>query len=366
MKSLLSILTFLSWIFFSCCGNKSNPDRPPAIAAKPKPALVFKTDKRVETLYMVFLFSDYPVMTTYSNAYKSAALAYFGPFKNHRAITLAKDLVPRGFVADYAVNWLFQYSEFPKFEKTRTVNFPFEVRPIDQDSLALFAQALRDFYVKAKCDSFFSAQQAFLNAMTVAVKDSFTRKDIIKVIEDYFGVHKAAEYVIILSPLMHSGGFAIERTDVNELYALVGPNGGEGALPQFDRTFLEQDLVIHEFSHNYGNPIVDRYRAQTQSLEKDLFPPIMKQVQAEGYGNWHAFLQELLIRATTIRIVEHVYGQKAATELMDYEKSVGFAYVTTLTEALKTYESQRSKYPDLSAFYPEIISGLEGLRNKRL
>jgi hypothetical protein len=364
MKLALILFLSLAWIIFPCCGNKSKNNKNKESIQVPADRLQFGTDKRLETLYIVFLFSDYPVLTPFPNAYKTEALVYFAPYKQHRAVQLAKDLIPRGLVADYAVNWLFQHSQFPGLEKTRTIDFPFEARPLQQDSLELFRQALKDFYIEARCDSFFALQQVFLDKMVSTVRDSFTSKDILSVIEEYFGIRKEAKYDIILSPLMHSGGFSIERTDEHELYALIGPNRVEGNSPVFDRTFLEQDLVIHEFSHNYANPIVDQYMNQTKALEKDLFPPVRSSVEQEGYSTWESFMQELVVRATTIRIVGNLYGKEAARDLLDYEKSVGFGYVTELTDELKVYESQRDKYPTLADFYPRLIQRLEKVRDK--
>ncbi len=355
MKRLLTIL-FTASTLFSCNDNKPTPA---TIVNQPDTAaLQFLTDKRVETLYIVFLFSDYPLLTPFPNSYKSDALRYFNKYKNHKAVLLAKDLVQKGLVADYAVNWLFQHSDFPEFTRTRTVNFPFDIRPISSDSLELFRKELIDFYTEAHCDSFFRSQDLFLNKMVDDVQDSFSRKDIVQVIENYFGIKKTATYYVVLAPLLHSGGFATERTDKDELSVLIGPGGVIDSFPKFDKAFLEQDLVIHEFSHNYSNPVVEQFMNETKKFENKLFPAIKEKVKQEGYATWESFMLELIVRATTIRIVENIYGAEAAKELTDYEKSVGFGYVVDIADELKIYESQRDKYTTLSEFYPNIIRRL--------
>lgn len=194
--------------------------------------------------------------------------------------------------------------------------------------------------------------------MVSGVRDSFSRKDIIQVIENYFGIKESAEYAVVLSPLLHSGGFTIEVADRHELYALVGPGGLKDSFPEFDKVFLEQDLVIHEFSHNYANPVVEQFMDETKKFEKDLFPAVREKVEQEGYATWEGFMFELIVRATTIRIVENMYGTEAATELTNYEISVGFEYVIEIVDELKIYEAQRDKYPTLAEFYPNIIRRL--------
>jgi hypothetical protein len=365
MKHLFVIL-LITLAFFSCTGKKSNSGGTEVIAENKTATLVFKTDKRLEVLYIVFLFSDYPVLSRFSNAYRTDALRYFDKYKTHKAVLLAKALVEKGFVADYAVNWLFQHTEFPEFKKRQSIGFPFEVRSFDPDTMELFREELLNFYTDADCERFLNGQKSFFEKMVLSVEDSFSRKDIIDIIEAYFGIKKSANYYVLLSPLMHSGGFAIERTDSNELYALVGPSGNKGPLPGFDNAYVEQDMVIHEFSHNYANAIVDKFMEESRKFEKDLFPLVQEQVEQEGYSTWESFMHELIVRSTTVRIVESIYGKQAANTLMEYEKSVGFAFVADMAEELKAYELQRDQYATLEEFYPRLLKRLEEVRRVAL
>lgn len=352
---ILLLLLFSAAVPGSFKGSPSKPDQAAFPADK---RVVFQTDKRVETLYFVFLLCDYPVMTPYPSAYKEAAKTWFTPHRDHAAVKLGTALIQKGFYTDYAMNWLFLHSHMPVLKRNRRVDFPFEQRAIDPDSLALFRKALADFYVDAGCEAFLRSQQSLLDKMILSTYDSLTRKDIIQVIERYYGIRKKGTFTVILSPLLHSGGFAIQRTDKNEQYVVIGPGGQKDSLPYFDKVFLEQDMVIHEFSHNYANPIVDRFMTESKKLEADLFPPVKDLVEEEGYSSWEGFMYELIVRSTTIRLVEQVYGPEAAAELMEYEKSVGFEYVEIVVEELKQYEVDRAKYPSLVEFYPNILKRL--------
>ncbi len=355
-----SILFFLLFTLFAC----NQPQKKEAVANKEeqeevvlKPKLQIVVDEKVEVLYYAFLLTDYPLVSRYSTTYKEAAQAYFEPYKEHQAIQLAEGLFEQGFGADFPINWIFQYSEFPKLEKGGEVDFPFEL--ISSDSLELFAEALRSFYVEAKCDSFLQMQRSFMNKMIQSAEDSIERLDIIEVIEDYFGEQKNAEYIMALSPLLHQGGFSAERTDVPILEAFVGPNKVVDSIPQFDQAFLEQDMIIHEFGHNYVNPVVDEFLAQTHRLKEVLYPLVEENIKSEGYYSWESYLYELIDRSTTIRITEDVYGKEAAQELLDYEKSVGFEHCEMVVELLKSYEGNRKQYPAFNDFFPVLIQSLE-------
>ncbi len=129
-------------------------------------------------------------------------------------------------------------------------------------------------------------------------------------------------------------------------------------MPVFDKEFLEQDLIIHEFGHSYANNIVDEYSSMTEKYENKLFPSVKEKLENEGV-NKESFMYEIIVRAVTIRIVENNYGKEAAGKLLDYELSVGFKYMTDIVDELKNYESQRDKYPGLKDFFPRIIKRLD-------
>jgi hypothetical protein len=267
----------------------------------------------------------------------------------------------KGFGADYAANWIFQFTDFPSFQKINEVNYPFGELNLNPDTLELFRKELINFYNASKCDSFFASQKDFLDTMISRASDSFSKKDLPKIIEEYYGVRKNADFFVTLSPLLHSGGYGIDcdnkTKNKNELIALIGPNGETEFIPTFDNEFIEQDLVIHEFGHSYANPIVDKFAADTKPFESTLFPPIKDKLSDEGIVQ-ESFTYELIVRAVTIRIVANTYGQVQADKLLDYEKSIGFTYVMDIADELKNYESQRDKYPTLTDFYPQIIKRL--------
>lgn len=319
--------------------------------------LEISIDEKVEVMYYVFALTDYPLVSRHASTYKAAVLDYFKPYQQHKAVKIAKELFELGFGADFPISWIYQYDQLPELQKTAEVDFPFEL--IAADSLDLFRDALKEFYMDSDCKGFIASQQSFLDEMIQSTKDSITSNNIIEIIEDYFGVRKEASYTLVLSPLLHQGGFSVERMGKAQLYAVVGPNKIKDSIPQFDRVFLEQDMIIHEFGHNYTNPIIDQHYDQMIELGEVMFPLVKEAAAEEGYASWEAYLYELLDRSTTIRITESTYGHEAAEELLNYEKSVGFEHCELLLGALKEYEKQRDKYKKLGDFFPEIIRVLE-------
>lgn len=334
------------------------------------PQLTFSFDKRVETMYIVLMLTGkYDMLISqHTTSYKQKTKTYFEKHKKHHAIKLATTLIDQGFSFDYAASWICQFSDFPGFQSIYTVGYPLSDslknggRTISKQSLADFQQALISFYHDAECDNFFTQQESFASVMLTKTQQTFTHKKLPQIIENYYGIHKQASFTVILSPLLHSGGYEVDcklKQDSSlTLVAMVGPDGVTNGIPLFDTTFLEQDLIIHEFGHSYEYAIVERYMPQTLQYEKVLFPPVKTLVENEGYSEWTSFMHELIVRSVTLRIVEQEYGKDAAAGLLAYEKSVGFGYVEYITDELKKYEQQRNKYPTLEDFFPQIIKRL--------
>jgi hypothetical protein len=182
-------------------------------------------------------------------------------------------------------------------------------------------------------------------------------------LENYYG-KKLGSYHLILSPLMHSGGFnseIINSKGEREVYAAVGPNGEIDFVPYFDKDYLEMDLILHEFGHSFVNPLMEKYAKEIESLKSkydtEHFANIAKE---QGYGEWKYAFNELVVRAATIKITAKHFGKVKANELLDYEKSIGFTLVETIVNLLDEYSNQHdTKFDD---FYPVMLKRLSVLK----
>lgn len=323
-----------------------------------KPELQIAVDEKLELLYAVFALAEYPLLSKQSSSYKTAVYHQFQPYKEHQAVILAKKLMYRGFNFDYAVNWLYQHDELPELRKSSQVAFDFSQRPMNEDSLVMLRHALSDFHQTSGFGQFYQQQKPFFDEMISLAKQNMERDDLIPLIQGFFGVQEQGTYRVILSPLLHSGGFAINRPQAKEMFALVGPNGNKDSIPTFDQVFLEQDLVIHEFSHNYANPVVGEFMEELSKYRTILYEPFKEKVKEEGYASWEAYMYELMVRATTARIVADSYGYEEAKVLLDYEASVGFDKAIWLFMVLEEYTQNRHEYPQFADYMPALLKRL--------
>lgn len=194
------------------------------------------------------------------------------------------------------------------------------------------------------------------------IKKSETIDELPIYLEKYYG-KKLSSYNLILSPLLHSGGFNSEITDQNgkkEVYALIGPNGEIDFVPYFDKNYMETDMILHEFGHSFVNPLVEKYDIEIERLKSKYFTQKLEEnAKLQGYGEWKYVFNELLLRATTIQIAQKHFGKEKANKLLEYEKSIGFELVEKILEILREYETNRNKYVDFDKFYPILIERMK-------
>jgi len=326
-----------------------------------------KADERVELLYTIEYLAKSPFVSQHQTLIKWDIEDNFSKFKEHEAVILFKKMEKElGFTYYRPLNWILQFSNFPKFEKYRTAfNCGELINKNDKDYLKKFRLALIDFYKKTNFEKFYNSHSEFYNDFLSKVEKSKTLLNIPKYLEEFYGT-KLFSYNVILSPLLHQGGYNLEFKNNSgniEVIAIIGPNGEIEFNPVFDSDFLEKDLMIHEFSHSFVNPLVEKYKTLISNLEEEYFNDSLKiSSKRQGYSEWESVFDEILVRANTILITKKYYGEKDANNLLKYELNAGFYLIPKVLKIMNEYENNRQKYKTYNDFFPILI---KRLNNKR-
>ena len=121
-----------------------------------------------------------------------------------------------------------------------------------------------------------------------------------------------------------------------------------------------RDFVWHEWSHSFVNPLTDKYMGRVTASEK-LLEPIAERM-ATSYPYWYSCVNEHIIRAINVRLLELHSEPQQAKKMLDNELSRRFIYIEPLIEKLKDFENQREKnHITFSEFYPELLNTLDSL-----
>lgn len=336
-----------------------------------KPKLNITIDERVETLYAIANFDNYFLLSKHNTANKiELNKKKYNQLKNAEAVKMFDTLSNKyNFNAYKPIEWILQYSNFPKFKKEKKIADTINIESIASDKKYLLKD-FRNEILKFNQDSLFQKYLKTtkeINEETISkVKKSTTIDKLPQFLEEYYGT-KLFSYNLILSPFLHDGGFNLELINdkgQKEVYAVVGPNGEIYFTPIFDKESIEMDLILHEFGHSFVNPLVDANYEKIEKLRSKFYGEKLQIVgKDEGYGDWKYVFDELLLRATTIKITEKYFGKESAKKLLENEKKVGFYLVEDFCKILDEYNLNRKKYKKFGDFFPIF---LERLNNEKL
>lgn len=303
---MMKILLNISFLFASlnCIGQTSK--------------LEIKVDERMELITTVQYLSNYYLLTKAEISYKNDINTFFKPFKDHNVIKLNR-VIQKDFFSFSRVPWYIYQFSFPDFKPiskfTDTEN---QIEDYEKhiDTLELFKKELKDFYIKSNFHKFFLSHKQYYRKITQPVQKYIYSFNLTDILETHYG-EKKKKYVIVLSPLMHDGGFGAEVNTKNgqEIYAFIGPKYNSKAFPVFDTKNILQEYVIHEFSHSFCNPIINKNYKLFEKY-KCLEDTIASQMDKQGYGDdWGTCLYEHLVRANEIVLTNQILGKSASLKL---------------------------------------------------
>jgi len=330
-----------------------------------KTKLNITIDNRIETLYAVAYFDNYFLVNKHDNIYKKTLTKIATPLKNHRAVVLFDSISKKyHFSYNRPIEWILQFSDFPELKKTNNKKNA-NSESIEKGKENLLEEFKREL-IKFNQDSLFQKYLKEIKPINEVVinkiLESKTILDLPNYLEEYYGT-KLFSYNLILSPLIHSGGFNVEMINQRgetEVYATIGPNGEIDFYPHFEKEYLETDMILHEFGHSFVNPLLKKYNEDVESLKPKYYTDkLIKNGKEQGYNEWKYVFNEILLRSIVINITRLKYGNENANKLLEYEKSIGFDLAEKISEKLKSYEENRTKFKKFEDFYPILLNDLK-------
>ncbi len=331
-------------------------------AQKPAaPAISLRVDPRVELICIVFRLAGHP---EYSDArvtsYAQAVDRHFAPFRDHPVIRLARQLrASRSISYDACMSLAVHLTDDGKFQEL----IPLDPQPPSLDARWTtahshqFLEQLQDFASQSDFAAFFDQQRPLHDLAVTRMRQLLDEQAHLDWFPAFFGARPTARFQVVLAPLNGPSNYGVHcrlPDGAEQLYAILGIWSVDAQdQPAFGPRVLP--TLVHEFTHSYTNPLIDRFEAQLRPAGVKLFAPVATAMSRQAYGTWTTMLRETLVRACTLRYVSRHQGPVAATAQSLEELARGFSSVPPLANLLATYEDQRQQYPTLEAFMPRII-----------
>ena len=319
--------------------------------------LYIGADPRLELLTVVQLLSRYPYLTPYRVDYARDAIAHFSSHQRHQAITLFQNLSSGVGWSDAYPTAMLYLSDPPALETNGPIP-PHIYRAFrGPENFTRFIQVLRDFARQTHFNRFFARQEKLYIRLKAELSQDLSHRDPTAAVEAYYGTRQLS-YHLVLSPLLHHGGFGPHLGRPGgpyDVYTLLGPTGAERGVPKYGPRDQLLQIIWHEFSHAYVNPLSEDHYDELMH-HAELFTPLAEQMNAIGYTRWLDCANEHLIRAITARLAHHHLGPEAGRQTLREESARGFRYIHALAHRLEEYEARRDDYPIFASFFPQLIA----------
>jgi hypothetical protein len=319
-------------------------------------------DPRIELLSVIQLLSGYVVgaslVNTDATTYRRDLDVYFAAHRGHLAVMIFAKIYPKGFRFDVPPKAMLYFSDPPELIERQPVPDDIMQKAGGEEQFSQFINALRDFARKTKFMKFYNAHRKNYQRMVEGMRERTKSIDLVGVLENYYGM-KQHSYNVMLMPLTIELGYGVnvQRSDETlDIYQMIGRSTVKNGSPVFGEggTFTLQNIVWHEFSHSFVNPLTTKHKAEVLKYAS-LYEPISQQMKAQAYPDWERAVNEHIIRALTSRFAAREINKEVGEKELQEDKKKGFIYIEPLIERLKEYENQRDKYRTFAEFYPHLI-----------
>jgi hypothetical protein len=361
-KTLLKFLTITVYIF--CLSGDSSDGK----ALLPEDLkITVSVDPRVELIGIVFRLAGSPEFNDGTlRPYAKAIERHFGDFDGHPVVKMAAQLRPTRLMScDGPMSLAVHIDHSYRLRKTveewpSTLDYRWE-----KQETAEFLEKLRQFAAETKFDEFFKAQSGMYEEGIRSCEELMAQVSLEKWLGDFFGVKQYGDLRLVLGFVNgfynYGRRFADGRT--SEKYAIIGMRPFDSANTVMFRP-KQIGTTAHEFCHSFTNPVVEKYLDQLQPAGERLFAAHGPAMRMGGYQKWESVMYETAVRACVASFVRHVSESMYKEYYLKDEVKAGFVWTEDMGNFLKTYESNRDKYPTFESFFPEFVDFLNEYTSK--
>ena len=341
---------------------ESEPVTPPTVQGhNPEPYF----SETVELMGLIWrLAGSHEYNQCQVNTVTTSVNQHFASMKNHQAVTLAKQYYQQGVCYDavtgYANQLIFDEEGKIIFDPDYLAgsNSSFDDRWSNQQKNNMLA-AVNDFYEASNFHEWFMStnveqQQAIASFKNICNLD-YTWFDT------FYGKNEKLSSRIILSFMIgnSNNGISLKRKDGTLLLTpVLGSLSRNNGTVRFNG---DMNLIVHEFSHPYCNPLIEANWSSIATKANEVYNRVSSIMQNQAYSNAMTMMCETLVRASAIRYMISHNQQNMVNMTLAYEEGNGFMMVRTLVKVLEKREQEAAKYPTLADFMPVLIEAINNM-----
>jgi hypothetical protein len=324
-------------------------------------SLQISIDPRMELLTAIQLLSNTSWIDK-KKSYSQEAITYFKSFSSEDAVAQTDYLEQNHtFGADAPPEFMLCLSQVPELEQKKAFSERLLERDGGTENLEQYRKVVKQFAEISNFENFWNSRVSLYNQILDLTIAEIGEIDLVKIMENYFNETQES-YHLILSPSF-SGGFG-PRIPANngkyDIYACITTWYEKDDIPYMAQEDLK-NYIWHEWGHSFVNPLTEKYKDKVNASSK-LLEPIAKKQAGQAYPYWYQSVNEHIIRAIHVRLLELYSDSQKTRKMLDNELERRFIYIEPLIEKLKDFEKQRDeKGITFSEYYPELINVFDSL-----
>lgn len=341
---------------------------PMAFAAEQASPIQVRFDKRVELISIIFyLAGNKEYAGCKDPAYLKAVEEYFGNYRSHPAVKMARQLRERNHIwfgapISFAVHLTPGYQLLPGV-KDHASGGSLDFRWTLAEAQS-FARQVQSFARASRAQKFFKRHEPIYQQMTRRLRLLTAQLDP----EWFASLTKtpvAREFTVSPSPMLGSGNYGphVRTKGGIHNYAVIGVWEFEkDGSPTFRDDYAW--IVVHEFAHAYVNPWVDEGMAELRPAGERLIRAKESDFGKTGYGQGTEFNPDLLYETMVRALVVVYFGDHGdpAGARRQLQKDVhrGWTWLPAVVDWVKAARSRGSFQLDGTTRhgYANLLMGL--------
>lgn len=293
--------------------------------------------------------------------YSEEVNAWFSKYKDHPAVKKVAsfdktytDLVELGWCMD----------GFPDIKIYEPAEMSW-YKNYGKENVLEYLRLCRDFFNDTNFWSFYQQHQARYQHWGDELKAKVDSGKLVAKLQNFYRYNADVKWYICIDPLNSWGSHAIMTKTLNPKYSdWVVYNTGyfaKGATTATDPVFEFKDfenLVWHEGSHIYIQPLFEQYKTDIDALSY-LYNKEDEGMKRNNITSWSYCLNENMVRGITAALYKKYRTERQYKKQLAGETVRDFIYAEDICDLVYRQYLGTSRYKDFKAYFPVLLAELK-------
>lgn len=235
-----------------------------------------------------------------------------------------------------------------------------------EENFLKYAALLDDFYVKSDYHRFFEKHSKLYAEYADSLQAGMRRLIDPDWFQDVYG-KQLPVVAVCISPAYARNNYGSIDTLTQRLlgYDRTGyyPIIGVSSKPKYaSNMYINGNVIIHEISHSFTNPILESYENEEQEVGRIICPYMEQELYWAGY-DWQSLYGEFFNSLMTNLYLKDVYPPLLGRSI-SADQNHGFVWMKEAVDFMDRFSENRDKYRTIDDFMPEFVEYMRSVASR--